>query len=992
MKMRLPIGFLLSAFLLQSCVQGTSVVRPDALDLGMSGDGELCRAGRKLDADIAEGAARYDVFCGTWRQPAARLDVYPSSNVSQGALLEGCFPAEEASLAAENVLTCPGRLSSTVLQDLAISTAGTEFYVEGRGIPGVLPAIRRGVATLAGLEAPVELSAEEMAALPGVTALQDQEVLRRRGHRRNVSFRFSLAADDYAKAVTIQDGLFGGDPVRRADIALDLALNLSSQGRFAEAEQLLEDTAQSSGVLSTGWLRDKLVNYQAVHELNEGDYREALAFSELPFSSGNLTGGGLVSADGSAAVITPRAAEFVNHRTGDNVPPIYSDAELKPEVRAIILEAHRVYLRASALHLLAREGATEALDEAAGLVEAAPRGSAGWLEALIEERRAADELAKGDVSGARSRLAGLVRRWQQDQPQSLLTARLLASLGRAEMAGGDVAGALLSYNQAFDLYSSVDGSFGISPDVAGDYLGVLIQALNDGLGDKTQLTRRFVDAFEGMVEPRAAAAMAMAAARVADGGTAEEIRALQDAELTLQEARLVLQQEAGNADPEKLAAFTLAAEQAEQAVLEAELLARQAQPNYMQLVNGGAETNDLVAALGAKEAFVAFAATRAGGYGYAVFDGVVRPFGTELGRDKARRLVRRVRATLRSRAGGTPPFAAEQAHTLFQGIFGPVYDELMAGGIETLVFAPRGVIGSLPPALLLASFDDEMKSLARARKYSTLPWLANDFAFMNTPSAASFVAARAAAAPEAAGGMTVFGPPVPPSNNEAWVADFTARMTAEGLPPRCGQVFAGEPNLQKPLTSLAPNVGSAFSRQNVQGRAFTDLDVMADTAIGDQQVLVFVTHGFFGDGFCITEPSLLTSLDTQGGDGMLSATEILDLKLDAMLVVLAACDTARAAEGAEGVAAVFDGAQLDGLVRSFIYAGARSVMATHWVADDAAADAIVRRFFDDASRAPMHEALRHAQQTLIAKEAFAHPYYWAPYVMIGDAGRTLRRG
>ena len=982
----------LCVLFLQSCVEGGSITRPDALDLGMSSDGEMCRAGRRLDADIIDGAARYDVFCGTWRQPAATLDVYLAGTAPKDALLAGCSVSQEAPLVAENVLTCPGRLSGAVLQDLAIVAEGVDFYVEGRGIPGVLPALRRGAAALAGLETPVELSAEEMAGLPGVTALQDQEVLRRRGHRRNVSFRFSLAAEDYAKAVTIQDGLFGGDPVRRADIALDLALNLSSQGRFAEAEQLLADTALSTGVQSTAWLHDKLVNYQAVHKLNEGSYRDALSLAEQSFSTERVGGTSLAALGGGGNIITPRAAEFVNHRTGNNVPPIYSDAELKPDVRAIILAAHRGYLRASALSLLGREGATDALDDAAALVATAPRGSAGWLDALIEERRATDDLSKGNVSAARSRLSGLVRRWESEQPQSLLTARLLGSLGKAEMAGGDVSAALASYNRAFDLYSSVEGSFGISPDVAGNYLGVLVQAIEGGLGDKAQLTRRFVDAFEGMVEPRAAAAMAMAAARVSDEGTSDEIRALQDAERALQEARLVLQQEASNIDPAQLAAFTRAVEEAEKVVLDAELIARQAQPNYMQLINGGAETDDLISALADHEGFVAFSATRAGGFGYAVFEGTVRPFGTELGRDEARALVRRVRATLRSRVGGTPPFAAEQAHVLFEGIFGPVYEGLKEAGVETLIFAPRGVIGSLPPSLLLASFDEAMKRQARERQYSTLPWLANDFAFMNTPSAASFVAARAAEAPEAVGGMTVFGPPVPPSNDAPWVADFTSRMVASGLPQRCGQVFAGEPNLQKPLTSLASNVGSAFSRQNVQGRAFTDLDVMQDTSIGAQQVLVFVTHGFFGDGFCITEPSLLTSLDRQGGDGMLSATEILDLKLDATLVVLAACDTARAAEGAEGVAAVFDGAQLDGLVRSFIYAGARSVLATHWVADDAAADAIVRKFFDDASQSPMHEALRTAQRALIAQEAFAHPYYWAPYVMIGDAGQKLRRG
>jgi CHAT domain-containing protein len=987
---RLPV-LLTAAMLLVACVPEMGSSLPDALDLGASSEGDACRAGKRLDTEAIGALARYDVFCGTWRRPAATLDVYPGDKTGDAALLSECTSSAVSSSLGEGVLSCPGQVSGSLLQDLAVSAIGADNVVHARGIPGALPAMRRGAAALAGLEAPIELSADEMAGLPGVAALQDQEVLRRRGHRRNVSFRFSLAAEDYAKAVAIQDGLFGSDPVRRADIALDLALNLSSQGRFAEAEQLLDDTALSAGVQTTSWLRDKLINYQAVHGLNTGNYREALALAEQPFAPETFGAFAFVSGEVADSIISPRAAEFVNHRSGNSVPPIYSDAELRPGVRALILEAHRAYLRASALLLSGRDGAGDALDVAASLVERAPEGSAGWLDALIEERRAANDLELGNVGAARSRLSALVSRWVRDQPQSLLTARLLASLGKAQIADGDVAAALASYDRSFDLYSGVEGSFGISPDVAGDYLGVLLRAQKAGLGDDARLTQRFVDAFEGMVEPRAAAAMAMAAARVAAEGTADEIRALQDAERALQEARLALQQGASTDDPEELARLTLAAETAEMLALEAEVLARHAQPQYMQLINGGAETADLVSTLAADEAFVAFAPTQAGGFGYAVFAGKIMPFGTELGRDEARRLVRRVRSTLRARAGGTPPFAAQQAHNLFEGVFQPVYADLIEAGVETLVFAPRGVIGSLPPSLLLSSFEDEHKTLARSRSYSTLPWLANDFAFINTPSAASFVAARLADAPEATSGMTVFGPPVAPNNTDAWVKDFTARMAAEGRPERCGQVFAGEPNLQRPLTALRSSVGSAFGRRDVTGRAFTDLDIAQDASLVDQQVLVFVTHGFFGDGFCISEPSLLTSLDRDGGDGMLSATEILDLKLDATLVVLAACDTARAAEGAEGVAAVFDGAQLDGLVRSFVYAGARSVLATHWVADDAAADAIVRKFFADAARDPMHEALRGAQRALIAQDKFSHPYFWAPYVMIGDADRMLSR-
>src|SRR5690606_12302472 len=106
----------------------------------------------------------------------------------------------------------------------------------------------------------------------------------------------------------------------------------------------------------------------------------------------------------------------------------------------------------------------------------------------------------------------------------------------------------------------------------------------------------------------------------------------------------------------------------------------------------------------------------------------------------------------------------------------------------------------------------------------------------------------------------------------AWTADFTARMMAEGRPDRCGALFLSEDALTRPLTPLAGDVASRFIRTDVTGSKFTDRNILSDGELAKQQVLVFVTHGFFGDGFCITEPSLLTSLAKEGGDGFLSAS------------------------------------------------------------------------------------------------------------------------
>jgi len=971
---------------------------PEALDLGASADGEACRASRRIDVQLPGLGAQYDVFCGAWRRPAGIIQVYPAqSAASVDRFLEGCVRGQtitgdkvtvEASAALGNQLTCPGQSSGALFRDIAVRDAGTDLVSAGRGLPALLPVMRRGVSGLVGNEAPVELSLSDLEGLPGVVALQDQEVLRRRGHKRNASFRFALAADDFARAVSIQDGLFGGDPDRRADIALDLALNLSSQGRFAEAEALLDDTEQGLLLLNTPWLSDKLTNYRAVHLLNKGDLREAQELAERPFTSS--TSEAIATFDSGRSddfitTISPREAEYVNQRRGEEVPPLYSDMQLEPTIRATILKGHRSYILASILDLRGREGGPEALADAARRVAAAPLGSAPWLRALIGEKQALTSLKQGRPGAAASALSSILADWRRREPRSLLTAQLLSSLGRAYKADGREAEALAAYEEAFDLFSSVEGSFGVAPDRAGEYLDLLVRQANGGANQAA--TVDFINAFEDVVEPRAAVAMAQAAARLSSDTAAVEIRVLQDAERAMVEAQEALQEVAGTGDPEQLAALRKVVDDAEEALLAAEDAARRAQPQYMQLVNKGASATDLVEAVRPAEAFVAFTATRSGGFGYAVFDGKIRPFRTELTSGEAAKLVRRVRLTLRSRRGGTVPFAAAQAHDLFAGVFGPVHEEMKAAGVETLVFSPRGSLGSMPPAALVASAPEGPGGL-RSRDYRQVDFLGRHYAFISAPSAGSFVATRRTQRASATGGLTVFGPALPPRATDPWINRYSERMVATGRPARCGRIFAGQEQLQAELTPLAPGVARSFRRRTVSGARFTEKSVLEDPKIADQQVLVFVTHGFFGDGFCITEPSLLTSLGSEG-DGLLSATEILDMNISADLVFLAACDTARAAEGAQGLAALFDGAQLDGLVRSFIYAGARAVLATHWVADDTAADRLTTQFFSEARRAPMHEALKHAQAKLMDAEATAHPYFWAPYVVIGDGTHTL---
>jgi len=169
-------------------------------------------------------------------------------------------------------------------------------------------------------------------------------------------------------------------------------------------------------------------------------------------------------------------------------------------------------------------------------------------------------------------------------------------------------------------------------------------------------------------------------------------------------------------------------------------------------------------------------------------------------------------------------------------------------------------------------------------------------------------------------------------------------------------------------------------------------------------VLHFATHGLLAQSpECLPEPGLVTSL-APDGDALLESSEIVDLHLDAELVVMSACDTSAGAgvasealTGFRGVGGSYaaGGESLNGLARSFFYAGARNVVSSYWSVDDIATQELMVAFYGAAATnvtIGIAEALRQAEDGLIAGGKHSHPFFWAPFATIGDGARSLRLG
>jgi CHAT domain-containing protein len=160
------------------------------------------------------------------------------------------------------------------------------------------------------------------------------------------------------------------------------------------------------------------------------------------------------------------------------------------------------------------------------------------------------------------------------------------------------------------------------------------------------------------------------------------------------------------------------------------------------------------------------------------------------------------------------------------------------------------------------------------------------------------------------------------------------------------------------------------------------------------RVLHFATHGLLaGESAAIlkakAEPALILTPPKDAvaptalaeDDGLLTASEVAQLDLDADWVVLSACNTAAGEKG--------DAEPLSGLARAFFYAKTRALLVSHWYVDSEAAVKLTTGAFDALREDPKigrAEALRRSMARLISsgRPEEGHPEYWAPFVLVGE--------
>lgn len=288
--------------------------------------------------------------------------------------------------------------------------------------------------------------------------------------------------------------------------------------------------------------------------------------------------------------------------------------------------------------------------------------------------------------------------------------------------------------------------------------------------------------------------------------------------------------------------------------------------------------------------------------------------------------VTRLRALLEDPDAGARELARRSGQ-LYRWLVEPYEDQMR--GLKRLVVIPYGILNYVPFCVL---GDGQM--------------LIDQFEVCRAPSAAILDQLLAAPAP-AVGPAIVFADPHPEDD-------------------RLGLPYAAEE---------ARRIVTALPAQTVSGPAATTGRFLA--ALDRYDVLHLACHALFDPHEPQRSSLVFADQDDPRRPAYLSVSRLYNRRATARLAVLSGCQT--------GLADLAPGGELDGLVRAFLMAGVRTVIASQWrVDDEATADLMAAMYRNLSAGQQAGAALRAAQLAVRGNPGFAHPHFWAAFELSGD--------
>ena len=911
-----------------------------------------------------------------------------------------CAPAHRgtiAGLGAVDVVDCKLKDADVVYRAYQLHRGRLLYAAQGLG--GYDSALQLGLKSLVADEAVKgEISiattgAGDPAAFARVQAgtLAPDKALEE-AYRRNNSGSYAEAAEFFAAASRGS----ADAPLSQGEALVNEALQKSNLGRFAEADSLFAKAAELVG--SDQIVARRLRNYRAIHQLNQGDPKAALTELDKPLPKAVVDNE--QSAAGKLEIDSSMARRLnAGARLGQELGT--QTDELLPAEKAAILDGQAMQLRGTSLRLSGdMNGARAALQRADAELQAVRAGKVAsilWMRAQIFGDLAAIAEDTGQHADADRLYREAVDLLEVNYPGSAVLLNAKARLAGYLARNGQLATAEAMFSTI--VHSQADTS-NLPPSFANvlrPYVDLLLKK-----GDDPKANAEIFAATQLMVRPGLAQTQAVLA-RELTGGTDEASRLFrQSVTLSRQVERsrveLARLEDLAKPSPQeavraRVLRASLDTSQKEQLTTQAALASF---PRYRAISSDTIALADLQKVLRAGEAY--YRMTIVGDHVYAmlVTASSARAIKLQTTSKQLDDQVTALRDTISKVENGrrtTYPFDVALAHQLYTELFGPFAASIPS--IKHLIFEPDGAMLRLPVNLLVmdqasvTAYQQRAKtSEDAAYDFRGISWLGRERDISTSVSPRSFAQLRNA--PPSAGRREYLGlgqNSIPSASAEGAVPATADRDCLLPLVSWSHPISAHE-------LVVAASILRPFDPNGVQivtGDQFTDTAIEDRGDLSQYRILHFATHGVVTAraAKCAAQPALLTSFGGTGSDGLLTFKEIFDLHLDADLVILSACDTAgKASAAATQQAGLSSGGDvaLDGLVRAFVGAGARLVVASHWpVPDDFnATQRLITGLFSAPPGTPTDTALRLSERQLMDDVNTSHPFYWAAFAAVGD--------
>ncbi len=966
--------------------------------------GEPCRFEPSADALGSAYSAAYNVYCGTWQQPSGRI--------FEGAGSAGAEPLQRLAVsspwrvALNGIVDCEEPTTTKVLSDapaelmrcsrksgdwphlaLVADVSGKTYFLDG--VPSALPALETALATLSGQAAPSADQSSKMAEISAAISshpfgsgdLDAYFTLMRLGNAANDGSNYAAAEQAFRSALAVQERILGPSDPGLATPIMNLALQISNQGRFLEADQLFQRAKQlvteSADPLETA----RYDLYIAEHETNRSNLPEAEASNALAEREYlQLVPASLVDS----------ARGFAATRTG-----LYADSlMLGPDGQNAVaglaaswtLGALIAYRNGDYAHVQALNNSVDTLLRISGLRPPGLEPRAVRLAALGDAR-------EGEVNQAVTRLgdaAALFAHYGENERPVAVT---LFLAGRSALAGGKRDEALALFRKGAAMARTAH--LGLPEALVGDYLQAIDQAAAAGSGREAFAAEMFQASqlIQGNVTGQV---VAQAFARLAAGDVAARdlLRQMQDDDLKLQQLYAERDQEtrlpAAQVDRDKVAKIDTAITDTQAARAAADSAAQSASPDYAQLVSKDASVADVQNVLAAHEGLVSFVFGGTVTFAILVEKNRIEEYRIADSPDELAKAVAHLRATIVPSEGqgevGLPVFDVAAAHLLYEKLFGPVKQRLDT--LERLVIVPSGALTSLPLEVLVT---DDTPPVTDGN-YKNVPFFIKKLAINYIPAPQTLVVLRGNTKPSSAPNPYIgFGDFRPATRTQIAASYPPATCTRDflslvDLPPL--------PGTRKEIDAVGRLVFHVPQDDMVLGAGFTKAH-FTSMDLTQFRIVHLATHALLPSELrCRSEPLIALSADPAASDAsgaFLGLSEVLSLKLDADLVLLSACNTA-------GPGTAGTGDALSGLAKAFFFAGARGLMVTHWELEDTAGPVLTaltlspwggpRDSAADLRRAKLYMIVALGNKPGPSFAFFTHPFAWAPFVLIGDGIRA----